>query len=274
MVEAEAPVRPILRWAGSKRALLPVLARCAPPSFERYIEPFAGSACLFFALRPERSILGDTNAALIDMYRILQGDCEALSSRLSAMDDSGEEYYAVRALDPNLLSSLDKAARFIYLNRYCFNGVYRTNRSGQFNVPRGQRPGKMPDKEALRRASIALSGATLAATDFEILLADVRPGDFVYLDPPFSRSVRPHYGLYGYSGFTGTDVDRLSTLLDTIDKAGATFLLSYGGDDAAQLPSRWHSASVDVFRQVSGAPTGRRKATEMLLSNRKLPTQA
>jgi DNA adenine methylase len=129
--------RPILRWAGSKRKLLPKLISLSPSSSGRYVEPFAGSAALFFALQPQDALLSDFNPELIETYKILSANAGSVWRRLSQMPGSRDFYYRIRARNPTSMSSIDRAARFIYLNRYCFNGVYRTNRLGQFNVPRG-----------------------------------------------------------------------------------------------------------------------------------------
>lgn len=129
---------PVFRWAGSKRQLVPTLIANAPDDFGAYIEPFAGSACLFFALQPERAVLGDFNTALIGAYRVIATAPRAVARALSAMPTDPAFYYELRSRDAALLSRVERAARFIYLNRFSFNGVYRTNLQGGFNVPRGQ----------------------------------------------------------------------------------------------------------------------------------------
>ena len=140
---ARAPIRPLLRWAGSKRKLLSRLAPFWNPGrHRRYIEPFAGSACLFFELRPEKAILGDTNRELIHLYRAVRVSPESLFYRLAHIRRDARTYYRWRAIDPLRTDPETRALRFLYLNRNCFNGIYRTNVDGDFNVPFGGKEGK------------------------------------------------------------------------------------------------------------------------------------
>jgi DNA adenine methylase len=261
---------PILRWAGSKRKLLPELISSVPEKYSRYIEPFAGSACLFFALNPEVAVLSDKNPDLLQMYRVLRRTPRLLTTAVHKLDDSNRTYYSLREKDVGDLTSLDRAARFLYLNRFCFNGVYRTNRLGHFNVPRGIKTGTMPGEELFFRCARALRHADLRVGDFEDILVDVGRGDFVYLDPPYASSTRRPYGEYGYDGCFGeADNPRLVNRLHRIDKAGAYFLLSYAdmGSFVRQLDRRWHVRRVAVRRHVAGFAKHRRSVSEILVSN-------
>lgn len=158
---------PFLRWAGSKRKLLPAIREHIPHKINNYIEPFAGSACLFFALGPQRAILGDMNDELIRTYRQIQADYPSVVRRLVPLRRSRKLYLSWRALEPENLASDKRAARFIYLNRYCFNGLYRTNLAGRFNVPFGaENTGSLPSPEALAACSQQLKNARLIAGDF------------------------------------------------------------------------------------------------------------
>src|SRR5713226_3861706 len=129
--------QPLLRWAGSKRQILPILAKYWNDGFNRYVEPFVGSACLFFHLGPPAALLGDINDELLGTYRYVRFRYSEVSNLLHKMRKGEREYYKIRALKANQLSPAKRAARFIYLNRYCFNGLYRTNGNGSFNVPFG-----------------------------------------------------------------------------------------------------------------------------------------
>jgi DNA adenine methylase len=131
-------VAPFLRWAGSKRGAIPVLRQFVPKKFNKYIEPFAGSACLFFHIRPEKAILADLNGELIETYAAIKRSPGHVGRALADLPFGREEYYQIRQ-DQNVtrLSPTQRAARFIYLNRFCFNGLYRTNAAGKFNVPFG-----------------------------------------------------------------------------------------------------------------------------------------
>ncbi|HLP61375.1 MAG TPA: Dam family site-specific DNA-(adenine-N6)-methyltransferase, partial [Candidatus Deferrimicrobium sp.] len=133
-----SPTRPILKWAGGKQQLLPRLIPAVPGNYQRYIEPFFGGGALFFALKPHQAIIADANPELINLYKIIAGEVEHLIELLPGFITDKEHYYKLRAIDPAALSDVEKAARTIYLNRTCFNGLYRVNRGGQFNVPYGE----------------------------------------------------------------------------------------------------------------------------------------
>jgi DNA adenine methylase len=187
---------PLLRWAGSKRKLLPELMRHVPEAFERYVEPFAGSGCLFFSLRPRKAVLGDINSELIETYRTIAKHPKLVARSLHALRGDKRTYYRLRDhYAPE--SPVDRATRFVYLNRHCFNGVYRINRAGRFNVPRGNRTGGIPSEAEFYRCSIALRGTELRAGDYRTCLADIGSGDFVYLDPPYASRRRNTHGEYG-----------------------------------------------------------------------------
>ena len=261
--------RPILRWAGSKRKLLPSLVGAMPKQFGRYIEPFAGSACLFFAVNPKSAILGDINAELLDTYVALREHPRLVARAVHAMPKTEAHYYRLRREEPRNLSPVNRAARFIYLNRHCFNGVYRTNQRGAFNVPRGRRTGAIPSEAKFVRCARALKRAVVRPGDFESCLRDLKPNDFVYLDPPYATESRPIAGEYGYGCFDGTDHPRLAAWLKKIDDAGARFLLSYS--DCADLHERFRKAWICnrflVHRHVAGFAKHRGQAAEILVSN-------
>lgn len=260
---------PLLRWAGSKRKLLPTLLDLAPDGFDRYVEPFAGSACLFFALETKHAILTDINEDLINLYLEIRDNVEAVIECVTDFKCTKEEYYSIRALDLNQLSPPRRAARFIYLNRYCFNGLYRTNKRGDFNVPYGgYKCGVLPPASTLRSCSIALRDVILAATSFEKTLQEVRSGDFVYIDPPYS--IRSRRVFNGYSHFNFGD-DQLTTLrshLKRLDHLGVSFLVSYGlSKEAKDLGKNFDCREVVVHRNIASFANKRRKSRELLITN-------
>lgn len=260
------------RWAGSKRKLLPYLLRCVPVQYNRYIEPFAGSACLFFALSPKSAILGDFNPELIKTYDALREFPREIAERVHLMPQTHSFYYDLRSQPAATLNTIERAARFMYLNRFCFNGVYRTNRQGHFNVPRGVRTGRIPPKAAFEQWAAALSGVRLISGDFSRSVARVRRGDFVYLDPPYTKDGSRYSGEYGYGSFAEQDLTRAATWLDHIEKRGATFLLSYRhAPDVVRQFSKWHVRLVTVRRHVAGFLENRGSVKEMLVSNRAIP---
>ena len=153
-VKVAKPISPLLRWAGSKRRLLPILQTYWNSRHKRYLEPFVGSARLFFALNPPRAILGDLNTELISAYLEIKYRLTDVAAGLSGLSPSKSKYYKLRQLDPANLSPAARAARFIYLNRFCFNGLYRTNLRGEFNVPYGaEKSGSLPSWELLTECS-------------------------------------------------------------------------------------------------------------------------
>jgi DNA adenine methylase len=259
---------PILRWAGSKRKLLPALISRAPSKFERYFEPFAGSACLFFALKPRPAILSDINSELMATYEIVRSHPHQLHRLIQSFPATSKHYYFLRDTDSTQMTPLQRAARFVYLNRYCFNGVYRTNRRGIFNVPRGTRTGGIPNRRAFYRASIALRSTKLLNLDFENTLAKVRKGDFVYLDPPYATGEHRDRGEYGCGSFSLADIPRLMATLQRIDSAGASFLLSFADCPAIRAAnSSWHLESLSVKRHVAGFSHKRLRVKEILMWN-------
>jgi len=264
-------VEPLLRWAGSKRSLLAQLIQRRPPGDWRYIEPFAGSACLFFALQPREAVLGDRNARLMETYAVVRERPREVAHLVHAWPTDSVGYYAVRRELEENLSPVKRAARFIYLNRLCFNGVYRTNRRGHFNVPYGRDPGAIPSTERFERCGRFLRRAELIAEDFEVVVACAQRGDFIYLDPPYSRAASDAYGVYGYGSFNGRDLDRLLESLRRLDEAGAMVLLSYAWNERLrELGSRWHVDEVSVRTHVAGVVRARTRRRELLVRNYRL----
>jgi DNA adenine methylase len=203
----------------------------------------------------------------MEVYRVVRSHPKLLARHVAALGGP-ENYYAVRDKSPDDASSLARAARFIYLNRFCFNGVYRTNRSGAFNVPRGIKTGRVPSELEFYRAAMALRSADIVDGDFERSLQDIRRGDFVYLDPPYGSSTRECYGEYGYDCFNAADLDRLAACLRRIDDAGGLFLLSFRlTDDLLRRVKPFHVVHLQVRRHVAGFARARALASEVLVRN-------
>ena len=179
--------RPLLKWAGGKTQLLTDLKPMVPLVYGRYIEPFVGGGALFFALRPHQSVIADSNPELISMYQAVADDVEAVIRQLRRFEHSEEVFYATRALDWKKLPPAKAAARTIFLNRTCYNGLFRVNQSGHFNVPFGRyKNPKIVDEPALRAASVLLASATILEGDYKTVLRnEAKAGDFVFLDPPY-----------------------------------------------------------------------------------------
>jgi DNA adenine methylase len=262
-------MKSFIRWAGSKRLLLPHL-RGYWPSGARYVEPFCGSACLFFDLQPPRAILGDLNEELMLTFRAIRENPYVVLESLRRFPVGEAGYYRVRSLSPLSLAAAERAARFLYLNRYCFNGIYRTNQRGLFNVPYGPpRSGRPIEADTVLAAAKALNEAIVVHGDFEITLAKVRRGDFVYLDPPYCLEARRVFREYLPGSFTLNDLCRLSAQLERLHEIGSTFVVSYAdSSEARRLLRPWRPRRVLVRRHIAGFSDRRRSSFELIASNR------
>jgi DNA adenine methylase len=265
---AKLDVKPLLRWAGSKRSQLPRLRKFWSDSHTGYVEPFAGSACLFFAIAPSAAVLGDANRELIEFYKVIRDEPERLCRRLYRIRRDAATYNKWRSIDPRMLDRETRALRFIYLNRNCFNGIYRTNLEGKFNVPMGKEQGKYFSKDELMQCSELLRRARLVAGDFTKTLDHVKSGDFVYVDPPYAVNSRRVFREYGKQLFDTADIPRLSRCLSKIDRVGADFLVSYADcSEARTLASAWNAVRLSVRRNIAGFAGARKNAYELLISN-------
>ncbi|MEM6429000.1 MAG: Dam family site-specific DNA-(adenine-N6)-methyltransferase [Deinococcota bacterium] len=181
------PARPVLKWAGGKQQLITPLLEHVPKRFNKYIEPFIGGGALFFSLKHQPSIIADSNEELINLYQVIADDVETLTLALQNFANDEDSFYTVRAQDPADMTKVDRAARMVYLNKTCFNGLYRVNKKGQFNVPYGRyKNPTICDTENLRAASKLLEQTTIVHADYKTTLRDhAEAGDLVFLDPPY-----------------------------------------------------------------------------------------
>lgn len=179
--------KPILKWAGGKTQMLGDLFPKVPTSYGRYIEPFFGGGAMFFALQPENAVIADSNPELINMYREVADHVENVIQCLKRYENTSEMFYAVRSQEWTILPKAEAAARTIFLNKTCFNGLYRVNKQGQFNVPYGKyKKPKICDEDGLKAASVALKKADILCEDYLLVLEHyAQPGDFIFLDPPY-----------------------------------------------------------------------------------------
>lgn len=219
-------VRPLLKWAGGKRSLLPQIVPYIPSDFRRYFEPFVGGGALFFNLVPRASFLSDLNADLVNCYRWVRDNPEGVISYLRAWPNSEADYYKVRGASQ--LIEIERAARTIYLASLSFNGIYRVNLKGEFNVPYGKKIHLDPAAPGpIREASTALQSATIECRDFEVAVADCRDGDLVFFDPPYTV-MHDNNGFLKYNDhiFTWADQERLAKVSDRLVRKGCTVLVS------------------------------------------------
>ena len=267
--QVEEMAKPLLRWAGSKQQLVAKLMSYWKGDMRRYVEPFAGSARLFFRLEPEDAVLGDINEDLIATYCEVRDNPAEVHSCLCGMENNSDKYYEVRGMDLEALESAERASRFIYLNRFCFNGLYRTNLKGAFNVPYGgERSGRLPTLGELTEIGTLLKRATIVCGDFAETIANVESDDFVYMDPPFSVSERRVFRQYDAADFCDADLDRLRESLVEMDGKGTRFLLSYDdSEEGKRLAEGFHKREVRTRRNIAGFSGSRRTAKELLISN-------
>lgn len=179
--------RPLLKWAGGKTQLLAEIIPKMPLKYGRYIEPFFGGGALFFSVRPSEGVIADSNPELVNLYQSVADNVDEVIALLAECRNSEDSFYAIRALDYTTLSPAEAAARTIFLNRTCFNGLYRVNKKGQFNVPFGRyKNPKILDEDSLFAASRLLSDTTIICGDYkDVLREQARSGDFIFLDPPY-----------------------------------------------------------------------------------------
>jgi DNA adenine methylase len=266
-------VKPFLKWAGGKQQLLGEIRRLVPPRFRNYREPFLGSGAVFFDLTPSGSFLSDANAELVTAFLGVRDHVEEVISELSRHENSLEHFQRIRALNPDSLSMTQRAARVLYLNRTCFNGLYRVNRRGQFNTPFGHyRNPRIVDGPLLRAASVVLQRATIKHEDFRTALTRAEKGDFVYLDPPYIPvGLYSDFRRYHSSPFTEEDHRELTELYADLDRRGCFVLLSNSYCDLSlNLYERWRVDVVKVRRRINSKSDGRGEVREILVRNYEL----
>lgn len=219
--------KPVIRWAGGKRLIVSRLLDFLPKTFGTYFEPMIGSGALFFALGPRRAVLADVNPELMNFYKVIQTDPRLFYSAISLLRASRSRYYQLRKADPS--SQLNRAVRFFYLIRLSWNGIYRVNREGKFNVPFGGRsPKELVTLEAIEKASRALKKVHLLCGDFEETTATARAGDLVYLDPPYPKGAVTDNGFdrYHKTKFTLDDHKRLHDHAQRLAARGVYVLMT------------------------------------------------
>lgn len=224
-------VRPVLKWAGGKTQLIPQIREKIPKNFNTYFESFFGGGALFFHLLPMHSVISDSNEELINLYKTIASNVDEVIKLLRTFVNSEEFFYQVRGQDRdgNTYSDVERSARTIYLNRTCYNGLYRVNKLGQFNTPFGNyKNPKICDETNLRAASEALQNTEIIKSDFaELLLSRVEKDDLVFLDPPYIPvSQYSDFKRYTKEQFSITDHERLQGVIDELHNRGAYVILT------------------------------------------------
>lgn len=271
-------VRPFLKWAGGKRQLLPSILAVAPERYGAFYEPFVGGGAVFFALQPERAVINDTNAELINCYEVVR---DAVGALIAALEEhracsSPEHYYAVRAWDraPEFCQRpcVERAARLIYLNKSCYNGLFRVNTRGQFNVPYGRHahPGQF-DAEVLRAVSDYFNDAaiTFRCEDFAASTQDAAAGDFLYFDPPYDPiSPTALFTSYAAGGFGKGEQERLKRHVDELSGRGCQIALNNAYTPfIAGLYGGYPHSVVGAARSINSNTARRGNVEEILVTN-------
>ena len=265
---------PIVKWVGGKRQLMFELLKNMPENYNRYFEPFIGGGALFFELQPDNAYISDMNEELINLYKVVRDNVDELVADLQKHDISKEYFMEIRNIDRTEeyknWSNIQKASRFIYLNRTCFNGMYRVNSKGEFNVPFGYyKNPRILDENNLINCSNLLQKTEIKHADFSKILKKVKKGDFVYFDPPYvPLSETSSFTSYTKDGF---DIDmqfKLRDVCDELDSMGVKFLLSNSDTKLVnELYENYNIKRVFASRQINANADGRGKITEVLVRN-------
>lgn len=261
---------PFLKWAGGKRWMISQHAHLFPICYERYIEPFLGSGAVFFSLRPRRALLSDTNEDLVNAYEVIRDHPDRLRRLLSAYQKKhcARFYYRWRKMHPR--DPVRRAARFLYLNRVCWNGLFRVNLKGEFNVPLGTKTAVAYPRGYLRAASRLLQAADIVQADFEDILDQTRAGDFVYVDPPYTV-MHNNNGFLKYNDvlFSWDDQVRLAAAVRRANRRGALILISNA--DHTSIRDLYHGFGYtdELVRSsiLAADPKARRSTSEVAFRN-------
>lgn len=268
-------VVPFVKWAGGKRQLLPELIKRVP-KFTTYCEPFVGGGALFFYLQPKKAIINDFNKDLINTYITIQNDVETLIQLLSTYKNDSESYYKIRELDRKPLfysmSDTERASRLIYLNKTCYNGLFRVNSMGEFNSPFGSyKSPNIVNEPTLRAIHNYFQNAnvTFLSGDFEVAVNGLKKGTFVYFDPPYDPvSASSNFTGYTNLGFGKQEQRRLKEVCDKLNARGIKFLLSNSATDfILDLYKEYKIEKISAKRVINSNANNRGNVDEVLIRN-------
>lgn len=280
--EQRAKARPFIKWAGGKSRVAVRIKSFFPKDFNAYYEPFLGSAALYFAVSPRTGRLNDSNRALIDTYKVVRDNVEELIVELKIIQseyyslasiDLKKEYYLARRVEFNVVHtrlSTRKSALFIFLNKTGFNGMYRENKSGQYNIPFGKHDHPLICDEAnLRAVSSDLQDIDLTSTSYEDAIRDAKSGDLVYLDPPYyPLTDTSKFTEYQAGGFTIPDQIKLRDIFRELDEKGCYVVMSNSAlDKVYTLYEGYNIAHIQVARAINSKTNKRGKIDEVIITN-------
>lgn len=262
---------PFIKWAGGKNLLLPQITPYLPKTYSRYHEPFMGSAALFFYLNPESAILSDLNQKLVSTFCGVRDNPEEIIAILDDIPINKEKYYEVRSSSPK--NNIEEAAKFIYLNKTCRNGLYRENRKGEFNVPFGRRDKQsspvVTEPEKIRSASRVLKNASIMRGDFKSCIDRAEKGDLFYFDPPYTVSHNNNGFIeYNASIFSWEDQERLACIAQELISGGCKVIISNADHKAIHdLYRNFEIKIIERNSTIASNKANRRKVTEVLIGN-------
>ncbi|MDH5721030.1 MAG: DNA adenine methylase [Spirochaetia bacterium] len=268
--ENNIKARPFLKWAGGKRQLLSEIINSLPEDFNYYFEPFLGGGAVFFALGAKKNILADSNEDLINVYKVVQNNVENLIHELKKHKNEKEYYYEIRDLKPGDLSYIERASRFIFLNKTCYNGLYRVNSRGIFNVPFGSyKNPQICDNENLRASAVKLQNVEILCAQYDETVRAAKKNDFVYFDPPYEPvSASSNFVQYEKNGFTRKDQIRLHETFSMLTKNGVKCMLSNSSAPfIKKLYKEYNIKKVQAARFINSAAEKRGKIEELLITN-------
>lgn len=270
-------VAPILKWVGGKRQLLDTLTPLLPKRISAYCEPFVGGGALLFSIQPSKAYVNDINQDLILVYTVIRDDVESLILALAEFKNKTDFFYAVRDWDRDKekyasLSDVERAARIIYLNKTCYNGLYRVNKAGEFNTPFGSyKKPNIVNAPVLRSVSAYLNRATIqfTSTDYAEILQGIPKGTFAYLDPPYHPvSTTSNFTRYSKCGFTQDDQIRLRECCDKLNARGIKFMLSNSATEfIREQYAAYDITTVQAKRAINSVASKRGDVDEVIIRN-------
>ena len=269
-------VMPFLKWVGGKRQLMNEIEPLIPSKISTYYEPFIGGGAVFLSQQPKKAVINDYNAELINVYKMVRDNVEELIEDLATHENESEYFYKIRLQDReegfDELSALKRASRVIYLNKTCFNGLYRVNSSGEFNTPFGRyKSPNIVNEPVLRAVSKYLqnNNIQLLSGDFEDALKGARKGAFVYLDPPYDPlSKSSNFTGYVEGGFGSDQQERLRDVCVNLHQKGVNFLLSNSATlFVKELYKDFEIIEVGAKRHINSVASKRGEVTEVLVRN-------
>jgi DNA adenine methylase len=269
-------VRPFLKWAGGKRQLVPELISYKPKKIDTYFEPFLGAGALFLTLQHKKAVINDSNTELINCYKVIKESLEELIVELKTHRNEEDYFYEVREWDRfesyKEKSIVQRASRIIFLNKTCYNGLFRVNSQGQFNVPFGRyKQPNILDEAVLKAINNYLNENEIFIKnlDFEEALKEAKKNDFIYLDPPYDPvSSTASFTGYDINGFDKNEQKRLKEVVDDLSSRGCKVLLSNAYTDfIIDLYKDYHQVKVSASRAINSNALRRGKIDEILVMN-------